>query len=93
MSFDNYKFVLKTCASSENEVTGEDIDLEDRFECDLKDVNLKEGVSLFSPKKKEWKHHFSIPLIVLNSRSHMLNRNIAKVYGSDDIAIHTILYS
>ena len=22
MSFDNYKFVLKTCASSENEVTG-----------------------------------------------------------------------
>ena len=55
MSFDNYKFVLKTCASSENEVTGEDIDLEDRFECDLKGVNLKEGVSLFSPKKEEWK--------------------------------------
>ena len=93
MSFDNYKFVLETCASSENEVTGEDIDLEDCFECDLKDVNLKEGVSLFSPKKKEWKHHFSIPLIVLNSRSHMPNRNIAKVSGSDDIAIPTILYS
>lgn len=55
MSFDNYKFVLKTCASSENEVTGEDIDLEDRFECDLKGVNLKEGVSLFSPRKEEWK--------------------------------------
>ena len=54
MSFDNYKFVLKTCASSENEVTGEDIDLEDFFECDLKGVNLKEGVSLFSPKKEEW---------------------------------------
>ena len=31
MSFDNYKFILKTCASSENEVTGEDIDLEDSF--------------------------------------------------------------
>lgn len=31
MSFDNYKFVLKTCASSENEVTGEDIELEDRL--------------------------------------------------------------
>ena len=31
---------LKTCASSESEVTGEDIDLEDRFECDLKGVNL-----------------------------------------------------
>ena len=55
MSFDNYKFVLKTCASSENEVTGEDIDLEDRFECDLKGVDLKEGVSLFSPRKEEWK--------------------------------------
>lgn len=55
MSFDNYKFVLKTCASSENEVTGEDIDLEDRFECDLKGVNLKKGVTLFSPRKEEWK--------------------------------------
>ena len=55
MSCDNYKFVLKTCASSENEVTGEDIDLEDRFECDLKGVNLKEGVKLFSPRKEEWK--------------------------------------
>ena len=57
MSFDNYEFVLKTCASSENEVTGEDIDLEDRFECDLKGVNLKEGVSLFSPRKEEWKQY------------------------------------
>lgn len=57
MGFDNYKFVLKTYESSENEVTGEDIDLEDRFECDLKGVNLKEGVSLFSPKKEEWKQY------------------------------------
>ena len=57
MSFDNYKFTLKTCASSENEVTGEDIDLEDRFECDLKGVNLKEGVSLFSPRREEWKQY------------------------------------
>ena len=57
MSFDNYKFVLKTCASSENEVTGEDIDLEDRFECDLKGVNLKKGVTLFSPRKEEWKQY------------------------------------
>ena len=57
MSFDNYKFVLTTCASSENEVTGEDIDLEDRFECDLKGVNLKEGVTLFSPRKEEWKQY------------------------------------
>ena len=57
MSLDNYKFVLETCASSENEVTGEDIDLEDRFECDLKGVNLKEGVSLFSPKKEVWKKY------------------------------------
>ena len=57
MSFDNYKFVLKTCASSENEVTGEDIDLEDCFESDLKGVNLKIGVSLFSPRKEEWKQH------------------------------------
>ena len=57
MSFDNYKFVLKTCASSENEVTGEDIDLEDRFECDLKGVNLKEGITLFSPRKEEWKQY------------------------------------
>ena len=57
MSFDNYKFTLKTCASSENEVTGEDFDLEDRFECDLKGVKLKEGVSLFSPRKEEWKQY------------------------------------
>ena len=57
MSFDNYKFVLKTCASSENEVTGEDIDLEDRFECDMKGVKLKEGVSLFSPRNEEWKQY------------------------------------
>ena len=57
MSFDNYKFTLKTCASSENEVTGEDIDLEDCFECDLKGVNLKEGVSLFSPRREEWKQY------------------------------------
>ena len=57
MSFDNYKFVLVTCASSENEVTGEDIDLKDRFECDLKGVNLKKGVKLFSPRKEEWKQY------------------------------------
>ena len=57
MSFDNYKFILETCASSENEVTGEDIDLEDRFECDLNGVNLKKGVTLFSPKKEVWKQY------------------------------------
>lgn len=51
MSFDKYKFVLETCASSENEVTGEDIEHNNRFECDLKGVNLKEGVCLFSPKR------------------------------------------
>ena len=58
MSFDNYKFVLNTCASSENEVTGEDIDNEDRFECDLKGVNLKEGMRLFTPRKVVWKSGF-----------------------------------
>ena len=57
MSFDNYKFILETCASSENEVTGEDIDLEDRFECDLNGVNLKKGFTLFSPKKEVWKQY------------------------------------
>ena len=57
MTFDNYKFVLETCASSENEVTGEDIEHTDSFECDLKGVNLKEGVSLFSPKKEVWKQY------------------------------------
>ena len=57
MSFDNYKFVLDTCASSETEVTGEDIDIEDRFECDLNGVTLKEGVTLFSPRKEEWKQY------------------------------------
>lgn len=55
MSFENYKFVLKTCASSENEVTGEDIDLVDCFETSLNGVNLKEGIVLFSPKKEAWK--------------------------------------
>lgn len=63
MSFDNYKFVLKTCASSENEVTGEDIELEDRFECDLKGVTLKEGVTLFSPTKERWRTSLNTPLI------------------------------
>ena len=57
MSFDNYKFVLKTCASSENEVTGEDIDLDDCYERTLKGVNLKKGVTLFSPRKEEWKQY------------------------------------
>ena len=57
MSFQNYKFLLKTCASSENEVTGEDIDLVDSFECDLNGVILKEGVTLFSPRKEEWKQY------------------------------------
>ena len=64
MSFDNYKFVLKTCASSENEVTGEDIDHEDRFECDINGVNLKEGVKLFSPRKEEWKLYGIEKLII-----------------------------
>lgn len=50
MDFKNYKFVLTTCASSENEVTGEDIDLEDRFESDLAQMNVRPGVVLFSPK-------------------------------------------
>lgn len=63
MSFDNYKFVLKTCASSENEVTGEDIELEDRFECDLKGVTLKEGVTLFLPTKERWGTSLNTPLI------------------------------
>lgn len=54
MSFDKYKFVLKTCASSENEVTGEDIELTEHFDCDLKGVNLKVGMTIFSPKKKMW---------------------------------------
>lgn len=63
MRFDNYKFVLKTCASSENEVTGEDIELEDRFECDLKGVTLKEGVTLFSPTKERWGTSLNTPLI------------------------------
>lgn len=57
MSLDNYKFVLKTCASSECEVTGRDIEHTDSFECDLKGVNLKPGVQLFSPKKEVWKHY------------------------------------
>lgn len=66
MSFDNYKFVLKTCASSENEVTGQDIGLKDRFECDLKGVNLKEGVTLFSPRKEERKQYGIEKLIFPN---------------------------
>ena len=57
MSFHNYKFLPKTCASSENEVTGEYIDLVDSFECDLNGVILKEGVTLFSPRKEEWKQY------------------------------------
>lgn len=66
MSFENYKFVLETCASSENEVTGEDIDLEDRFECDLKGVNLKKGATLFSPRKEVWKQYGTEKLIFPN---------------------------
>ena len=66
MSFDNYKFVLETCASSEDEVTGEDFDLEDRFECDLNGVNLKKGVTLFSPKKEVWKQYGIEKLIYPN---------------------------
>ena len=91
MSFDNYKFVLETCASSENEVTGEDIELKDRFECDLKGVNLKEGVTLFSPKKEEWKQYGIEKLIFpdFNSRFHMPSLCIVRPSGSEDIAIPT----
>lgn len=63
MSFDNYKFVLQTSASSENEVRGENIELEDRFECDLKGVTLKEGVTLFSPTKERWGTSLNTTLI------------------------------
>ena len=58
MSFDNYKFVLETCASSEDEVTGEDIEIINNYECDLKDTKLKKGSRLFSPKKRVWKSGF-----------------------------------
>lgn len=72
MRFDNYKFVLKTCASSENEVTGKDIDLEDRFECDLQGVTLTEGVSLFSPKKEVWDKYGIENLIFPDFNFHVL---------------------
>lgn len=58
MSFNNYKFVLETCASSECEVTGKEIENTDHYECDLKGVNLKEGIRLFSPRKVVWKSGF-----------------------------------
>lgn len=49
-----YKFVLWTCASSENEVTGEDIDIKNTFECDVDDIkNLKPGVALSLPLKTD----------------------------------------
>lgn len=52
-----YKLVLWTCASSENEVTGEDIDLENTFVCEVDEIkNLKPGVTLFSPVKDRWGH-------------------------------------
>jgi hypothetical protein len=44
-------------------VTGEDIDLVDSFECDLNGVILKEGVTLFSPRKEEWKQYGIAKLI------------------------------
>ena len=83
MSFDNYKFVLTTCASSENEVTGEDIDLEDRFECDLKGVNLKKGVTLFSPRKEEWKQYNIEKLIFPD-----FNFKVLEVHG-DGVVLKT----
>ena len=57
MNFDDYEFVLETCASSENEVTGEDIELTNHFECDLKGVRLEKGMRLFTPKKEVWKQY------------------------------------
>ena len=57
MKYDGWKFVLDTCASSECEVTGEDIDIENTFECDVDEIkNLKPGVTLFSPVKDRWGH-------------------------------------
>ena len=57
MNLDDYKFMLRTCTSSENEVTGEDIDIIQRFECDLKGVTFPKGARLFSPKIEVWKNY------------------------------------
>ena len=82
-------------------MTGEDIDLEDCFECDLKGVILKEGVSLFSPRKEVsrflkstktesyWKLHSSTTHTALSSRFHTPNLSIVRPSGSEDIAIPT----
>lgn len=57
MNHKGCKLVLWTCASSENEVTGEDIDLENTFVCEVDEIkNLKPGVTLFSPVKDRWGH-------------------------------------
>ncbi len=50
MNFNDYKLTLWTCASSENEVTGNDIELIETFECDLGSINIEQGTRLFSPK-------------------------------------------
>ena len=51
MKYDGWKFVLDTCASSECEVTGREIELTDNFERDLTGCDVKQGMGLFSPKK------------------------------------------
>ena len=51
MKYDGWKFVLDTCASSECEVTGKDIEITDNFEYDLTGGNIKPGMGLFDPKK------------------------------------------
>ena len=46
------RFLLHTCASSECEVTGRDIELDDDFVSDIENIHaLKPGRMLFSPKK------------------------------------------
>lgn len=82
MDLNDYKFVLWTCASSENEVTGEYIKLENTFECDLKGVNLESGLKLTFPNEQNESPDFSFTVVEVNENSLLLKRKF--IYSSSE---------
>lgn len=85
MDLNDYKLVLLTCASSENEVTGKYIKLENTFECDLKGVNLESGLRLTFSNEHDEYPDFSFTVLEVKENSLLLKRKF--VYSSNEYQV------
>lgn len=52
MQYNGYRFILKTCASSECEVTGTTGGIRRSYERNLTGVDLRSGARIFDPKEQ-----------------------------------------